>query len=61
MKLLQKIIECVMFFLSGNLIRISFSAKLSYMENVILFITAIAVISLIFVNQLIREKEKEVK
>lgn len=58
MKLLQKIIECLVLFFSGNLIRVSLTAKLSFAENVILFITAIAIVSLIFVNQLIREQRK---
>ena len=61
MKLLQKIIESIVLFFSGNLIRLSFATQLSWVDNMILFITAIAVLSLIFINQIIREKEKEVK
>lgn len=41
LKLVKKICEALLFFLMGNLIRISFSAQLNYIDNILLIICVI--------------------
>lgn len=49
LKLVKKICEALLFFLMGNLIRISFSAQLNYIDNILLILCAIIFIVYILI------------
>ena len=44
-KQIRQIIEAILFFLCGNLIRLSFSGQLNSIDNIVLLITAILIVA----------------
>lgn len=53
-KLIKRVCEIILFFLSGNLIRISFSEQLNAIDNISLLICAVIII--IYISLIERKK-----
>lgn len=55
LKILKSIIETMLFFFSGFLVKISFSGKLNFISNILIFISSLVIITYIFINDVMKK------
>lgn len=60
MRLVKKILEMVIFFFSGVLIRLVFSMQLNWRYNLIILFGVIAVIAYVSITQVIEQENKKI-
>lgn len=54
-KLIKKICEAFLFFVMGNLIRLSFSAQLNYIDNILLIACVVVFIVYVLIVRTVEE------